>query len=210
MKKTSTSPLALFALLLAATGTLLLTACKETEVTEEFDNWQERNEAFIDSIARVCDANADGRWMKYLSFKLNQKDDKGNTTSWGKEYYVYCHSEVKGAGTVCPLFTDTVACNYRGRLIPSASYPEGYVFDQSYKGKTIDPEINVPTSFSVGSLTVGWCTFLHYMHTGDTWKVYVPAELGYGTQKKDKIPASSALVFDVNLAGIRRPGEGNL
>lgn len=205
MKKTRTFSPALFTLLLSAAGLLMLTSCKETEEVEEFGNWQERNEAFIDSIARVCDANADGRWTKYLSFKLNDKDAKGNDVHWDNQYYVYCHSEVKGTGTISPLFTDTVACNYRGHLIPTTTYPEGYVFDQSYKGSTINPEVNVPTTFPVGSLTVGFCTMLHYMHVGDTWRIYVPAELGYGSQVQSSsgIPAYSTLVFDVNLADIR-------
>lgn len=210
MKKTRSFHAALLAVVLTTMGGMLFTSCKETEEVEEFGNWQKRNEAFIDSIARVCDDNVDGRWTKYLSFKLNEKDINGKAANWGNQYYVYCHSEVKGAGTISPLFTDTVACNYRGRLIPSSSYPEGYVFDQSYKGKVLDPEVNVPKTFPIGSLTVGWCTMLQYMHVGDTWKIYVPAELGYGSRSQDKsgIPAYSTLVFDVNLADIRQTGKG--
>jgi FKBP-type peptidyl-prolyl cis-trans isomerase FklB len=205
MKKTRIIHAVIMTLMLTSMGSMLFTSCQETEEVEEFDNWKERNEAFIDSIARICDANADGRWMKYLSFKLNEKDINGATVDWGNEHYVYCHRKVKGSGTVSPLFTDTVACNYRGRLIPTISYPEGYVFAQSYKGKTIDPEVNVPTPFSVGSLVVGWSTVVQYMHVGDTWRIYIPAELGYGSLSQDKkgIPAHSTLVFDVHLADIR-------
>lgn len=230
MKKTRIFHAVIMTLMLTTMGSMLFTSCQETEEVEEFGNWKERNETFIDSIARICDANADGRWMKYLSFKLNEKDINGETVDWGNEHYVYCHREVKaranegramlastmpsaaearpkvkGSGTVSPLFTDTVACNYRGRLIPTISYPEGYVFAQSYKGKTIDPRLNVPTPFSVGSLVVGWSTVVQYMHVGDTWRIYIPAELGYGSLSQDKkgIPAHSTLVFDVHLADIR-------
>lgn len=191
------------ALLLTAASALLLTSCKETEEEEEYSNWQERNEAYIDSIAQVCNANADGRWVKYLSFKLNEKDANGNVIDWGNENYVYCHREVTGTGTLSPVFTDTVSCNYRGHLIPSLSYPNGYVFDQSYKGKAIDPEVNVPTSFDVGEVIVGWSTVLQYMHVGDTWTLHIPYTLGYGTSSQNSIPAYSALVFEVNLAEIR-------
>ena len=143
--------------------------------------------------------------MKYLSFKLNAQQSDGTATAWDTGKYVYCHRQVEGDGTVCPVFTDTVKCNYRGRLIPTASYPDGYVFDQSYKGKTLDPEVNVPTSFCVGSLVVGWSTILQYMHTGDTWTIYVPYDLGYGTSANGSIPAYSTLIFNINLAGIKHP-----
>ena len=40
----------LFSLVLLA---LAFTACSETEETGKYDNWQARNEAFIDSIANA-------------------------------------------------------------------------------------------------------------------------------------------------------------
>ena len=40
----------LFSILLLA---LAFTACSETEETGKYDNWQARNEAFIDSIANA-------------------------------------------------------------------------------------------------------------------------------------------------------------
>ena len=193
--------LKLISLLCIATIGLLFTSCEETAVVDEYANWQERNIAFIDSVAKVAEENADGKWLKLLSFKLNDTNINGDIVEWDAEDYIYCHVESEGTGTRHPLFTDTVSVNYRGRLIPTASYPEGYVFDQSYKG-VLNPAINVPTQFSVGGVVVGWSTALQHMVTGDIWRVYIPADLAYGSSKQSSIPAYSALVFDINLVKI--------
>jgi FKBP-type peptidyl-prolyl cis-trans isomerase FklB len=187
--------------LFCVAGSLLFTSCEETAVVDEYANWQERNIAFIDSVAKVAEENADGKWLKILSFKLNDTNINGDIVEWDAEDYIYCHVESEGTGTRHPLFTDTVSVNYRGRLIPTASYPEGYVFDQSYKG-ALNPAINVPTQFSVGGVVVGWSTALQHMVTGDIWRVYIPAPLAYGSKKQSSIPAYSALVFDINLVKI--------
>ena len=193
--------LKLISLLCIATIGSLFASCEETAVVDEYANWKERNIAYIDSIAKVAEENADGKWLKILSFKLNETDKEGNTAEWDNEDYIYCHVESEGTGTRHPLFTDTVSVNYRGRLIPTTSYPEGYVFDQSYMG-ALNPAINVPTQFNVGGVIVGWSTALQHMVIGDIWRVYIPADLAYGSSKQSNIPAYSALVFDINLVKI--------
>ena len=42
------------------------------------------------------------------------------------------------------------------------------------------------------------------MHIGDTWRIYVPAALGYGSVTKTGIPAYSTLVFDITLNSFYR------
>ena len=150
--------LKLISLLCIAIIGSLLTSCEETAAVDEYANWEERNIAYIDSIAKVAEENNDGKWMKILSFKLNETDKNGNIVEWNNEDYIYCHIETKGVGTQHPIFTDSVAVNYRGRLIP---YPTGKVFDQSYKG-TLDPEVNKPRTFKVGGTLIGWSTALHH------------------------------------------------
>ncbi|MBO4589760.1 MAG: FKBP-type peptidyl-prolyl cis-trans isomerase [Bacteroidaceae bacterium] len=184
--------------LLLTTAAFMLAACEETKDTDEYADWQARNEAFIDSIARVANANADGRWTKFLSFKLNDKDIDGKATTWENDRYVYCHIESNGSGTQSPLFTDSVLVNYRGRLIPTTEHPYGYVFDQSYQGE-INPATNVPGKFCTGGVVEGFSTALMHMHDGDIWHIYIPYDLGYGTTKKSDIPAYSTLIFELNL-----------
>lgn len=184
----------------------LLFSCQEAGEVDEYDNWQARCEAYIDSIARVAQANADGKWKTIRSFTLAEKDVNGNVAAWDAADFVYCHVEKAGSGTERPFFTDTVRFNYRGRLMPTSAHPEGYVFDQSYKG-TMDPDFNIPSTSEVGSLTAGVCSAIQQMHVGDIWRIYVPAALGYGSsdRKSSGIPAYSALIFDMNLVGIIHP-----
>ncbi len=186
-------------------SSLCLTSCEETAEIDEYANWKARNIEFIDSIAEVAKANADGKWLRILSFKLNETDIDGNPVEHDTEDYIYCHIETEGTGTKSPTFSDTVQVNYRGRLIPTLSYPEGKVFGQSYKG-ALNPAINVPTKFSVGGVIVGWSTALQHMKNGDIWRVYIPAELGYGSSKQTDIPAYSALIFDMNLVSFHPIG----
>lgn len=185
---------------------LLFLSCQEAGEVDEYDNWQVRCEAYIDSIARVASANADGKWKTIRSFALAAQDVDGKTANWDNEDYVYCHVEQTGNGTVCPLFTDTVRVNYRGRLMPTSLHPEGYLFDQSYKGD-VNPKFNIPTKFEVGALTVGVSTAIQHMHVGDVWRIYVPAALGYGSADRTSsgIPPYSALIFDMNLVEIMKP-----
>ena len=188
-----------------AIGSLCLTSCEETAEVDEYANWKERNTEFIDSIARVAEADADGKWLKILSFKLNETDINGEPVVYDNEDYIYCRIIEEGTGTEHPLFTDTVQVNYRGRLIPTLSYPEGKVFDQSYKGE-LNPATNKPAKFNVGGVIVGWSTALQHMTKGDRWIVYIPAELGYGSRKQTDIPAYSTLIFDINLVDFSHVG----
>lgn len=184
----------------------LFVSCEETAEIDEYANWQELGEAFIDSIANIAEANADGRWLKILSFKLSETDINGYPAEYDNDYYIYCHIEAEGTGTWHPLYTDLVSVNYRGRLIPSISYPEGKIFDESYKG-AFNPAQAVPRNFSMGDLITGWTTALMRMVKGDTWRVYIPAKLGYNTTEKDNIPAYSTLIFDMNLEGFSSEPE---
>ena len=181
-------------------GSLCLTSCEETAEVDEFANWKVRNTEFIDSIAAIAKANTDGKWMRILSFKLDDTDINGNPAEFDNEDYIYCQVIEKGTGSASPKFTDTVQVNYRGRLIPTLSFPEGKVFDQSYKGE-LNPATAVPSKFSVGGVIVGWSTALQKMTTGDLWRVYIPADLAYGSSKQTDIPAYSTLIFDMNLVG---------
>lgn len=187
----------LFALLSAL---LLCIACEETDTVDEYDNWEVRNEAFIDSIANVAKANSDGKWLVFPSYRLV------DTVAWENNFYVYCHEIASGDGDAHPLFSDTIRTNYRGRLIPTTSYPDGYIFDQSYKGN-LDVQTDVPSKLSLAGRVSGFVTAVQQMVIGDRWMVYIPADLGYGNSSTSYIPAYSALIFDINLVGIYPIGE---
>ena len=52
-----------------------LVSCDETAEPGEFDNWQVRNKEFVDSIATVARANADGTWKVILADGLDSSFD---------------------------------------------------------------------------------------------------------------------------------------
>ena len=180
-------------------------ACDETEDIQEFHNWQSRNVQYIDSIAAVARANADGTWKTILATGLDPNKE------WGNEYYVYCNVLQAGNGTEHPAYNDTVLVNYKGRLIPSASYPDGYVFDSSYDGQ-LEPSFDVPVKFSLAGTVVGFSTALQYMvagttkTNGDIWRVYIPNNIAYGASGHSGVPAYSALIFDINLVAFTPVG----
>ena len=178
-----------------------LVSCDETEEAGEYDNWTARNVAFIDSIAKVARANESGDWKVFLVDGVN------DTLQWDNQYYVYCNVIRSSDGVETPGYSDTVLVNYRGRLIPSKTYPEGNIFDESYLGK-LDPEVNVPQKMNVAGLSIlrGWTTAVSHMRkgltraTGDVWRVYIPSTLAYeGNTSVSGVPAYSTLIFDLNL-----------
>ena len=96
----------------------------------------------------------------------------------------------KGTGE-SPSINDKVTVNYEGTLI------DGTVFDSSYKrGK--------PITFPVGAVIKGWTEALQKMKVGSKWRLFVPAELAYGSQNRGPIAPGSTLIFDVELISIEK------
>ena len=80
------------------------------------------------------------------------------------------------------------------------------MFDRSYSGE-YNPQTIQPVKFAVNGVVDGFATALMHMSIGDRWEVYIPYQLGYGTQVQSSgsIPAYSTLIFDVGLAGFSHP-----
>ena len=173
----------------------ILFSCDETDgVVDPYANWTERNQRYIDSIANVAKSNP-SEWKIVNNYKYPPQSLLGGEVN----EYVYCKILESGDGEK-PLFTDTVAVNYRGRLIPLYDGTT-IIFDQSYQGD-LDASTAVPTEFAVSNVITGWATALQSMHAGDRWMVYIPSELGYGEMKQATIPANSTLIFDIDLVDV--------
>ena len=175
-----------------------LISCEEDddddESSYEFDNWQQRNDEMTEKWA------ADASLTKIKNYALNENATAGNSD--------YIYVKVLESGTsesITPFLTDTVRIAYRGRLIPSKTYPEGMVFDQSYIN-------DFSWRKSYASSGSGWIegvqTALLRMHIGDRWLIHIPYQLGYGSSNSSStIPAYSNLIFDVALYDVWHPGE---
>jgi FKBP-type peptidyl-prolyl cis-trans isomerase len=94
-----------------------------------------------------------------------------------------------------PAQTDTVTCHYRGTLV------DGTEFDSSYgRGE--------PANFAVTGVIKGWTEALQLMPVGSKWQLYIPSNLAYGPAgHSPKIAPNSALIFDIELIGIKPPAK---
>lgn len=106
------------------------------------------------------------------------------TTESGLQYEVI----VAGDGEM-PTLEDTVTTHYHGTLI------DGEVFDSSV-------DRGQPASFPVSGVISGWTEALQLMPVGSKWRLFVPADLAYGSQQRGPIPANSTLIFEVELLEI--------
>ena len=171
-----------------------LTSCSDDSSEEdEYANWEERNDAYINKLAQ----------SQMMKIKAYTKDPLVGGKS---SDYIYVEVLEEGNGTESPLFTDTIRVAYRGRLIPTTSYPEGIVFDQTYEGnfdwRTVDVQ-----EFCCSNVVTGFSTALMHMHIGDRWRIYIPYQLGYGTSSTKGIEGCSTLIFEVALVDFWHPGE---
>ncbi|NOY37161.1 MAG: FKBP-type peptidyl-prolyl cis-trans isomerase [Chlorobi bacterium] len=91
-----------------------------------------------------------------------------------------------------PDSNDLVYVHYRGQLV------NGTVFEENF-GK--DPVI-----FAPNRVIPGWTEALLHMHAGDRWKIFIPYQLGYGTEFRPNSPIEpySALIFEIELVKVKR------
>lgn len=117
--------------------------------------------------------------------EANSKKEGVQVTQSGLQYKIL----QKGTGTV-PTAKDTVTVKYTGTL------PDGTVFDASSRhGGT--------ATFPVNGVIAGWTEALEMMHPGAKWRIWVPADLAYGTRGAgSQIGPNQALVFEVELVKV--------
>ena len=86
-----------------------------------------------------------------------------------------------------PNIDSTVEVHYVGRLL------DGIEFDSSVKR-------GVPTQFGITQVISGWTEVLQLMPEGSKWKVYIPAEMAYGSSGAGGvIGPNQDLIFDIEL-----------
>jgi FKBP-type peptidyl-prolyl cis-trans isomerase len=120
--------------------------------------------------------------IKFL--EENAKKKGVITLPSGLQYMVI----VKGNGPK-PTLTDKVQTHYHGTLI------DGTVFDSSV-------DRGQPATFGVNQVIKGWQEGIPLMSEGAKYRLFIPQHLAYGMRATGKIPAGSALIFDVELIKI--------
>ena len=98
--------------------------------------------------------------------------------------------EVLQEGTgKCPSQNSIVSVFYKGMLM------SGKVFDDNTRQA-------YPDAFRLRDLITGWQIALVQMRVGDKWRIYLPAEMGYGPRGTHVIPGHSVLIFEIELVSI--------
>lgn len=105
-------------------------------------------------------------------------------TASGLQYQIL--TEGKGKK---PTDKDTVKVHYKGTLL------NGQQFDSSI-------DRGQPAEFPVNAVIKGWSEALQLFPVGTKAKLFIPPELAYGATPRPGIPASSVLVFEVELIDI--------
>ena len=185
--------------------------------TNEYYNWETRNTEFFSNIRSLAlDSIYQAKtlygtnWKKHCNWRtfLSYSMDSTITNEYTDSIYVQViHA---GTGMGCPLSTDSCRIYYRGTLIPTESYPQGYVFSHSGQSsnydKVFDHKTAVPSLLRPSSTIKGFGTALQNMHIGDVWRVYIPNQLAYSSSSSSSIPAYSTLIFEIELISYYRRG----
>lgn len=189
-------------LLYAGVGAGLLASCSESDDDEgEYSNWKERNEQYFASLEDSLRAHPT-TWLKLKSFTLDEASE-GKPTD-----YIYVKVVEAGEEGENPMYTDSVRVSYQGRLIPTATYPEGRVFDGTVYGKY--SHVTNATARQLASAQIdGYTTALLHMHRGDHWRVFIPSALAYGSTgtESGSVPAYSVVIFDMTLIDFSPAGQ---
>ncbi|GAA3701761.1 FKBP-type peptidyl-prolyl cis-trans isomerase [Oceanisphaera sediminis] len=115
----------------------------------------------------------------------NAKRDGVKVTESGLQYEVLTEGE--GAK---PAAEDVVTVHYTGTLV------DGTTFDSSV-------ERGEPASFPLNQVIPGWTEGVQLMSVGSKYKLFIPADLGYGESGAGSIPGNAVLVFEVELLDIK-------
>lgn len=125
--------------------------------------------------------------------EVNKKAGEEFLTENGKRAEVFTlpsglQYEIITEGTgATPTADDQVEVHYVGKLI------DGTVFDSSV-------DRGVPATFGVTQVIPGWVEALQLMKAGSKWRLFIPANLAYGSQGAGNvIGPNQTLIFDVEL-----------
>ncbi|MCC8187758.1 MAG: peptidylprolyl isomerase [Bacteroides sp.] len=171
----------------------LFTACKESEEPGKYDNWQEPNEAYMDSLENVYKTQASGLSEKDSLYRFEDP--------FAQQAYVYykkLNPEEKENFGPRPLYTDNVSMYFQAFLIDDVRV--GGNFTDDAPGEFDAPRQDV--SVKEGRFGSGVVWALQYMQVGERWKLYIPwASVGLPAEFTG-LPEYSNLIFDLVLEEI--------
>jgi FKBP-type peptidyl-prolyl cis-trans isomerase len=139
-------------------------------------------------VRQVHDAAGARNKAAASDYLANNAKTKGiKTTASGLQYRIVVAGKAKAAS---PHPDDQVTVQYTGRLL------DGTEFDSSYTH-------GGPSTFQANHTLKGWQEALGMMKPGSKWQLFIPPELGYGSNPPPGVPPGSLLLYDVELVGVQ-------
>ena len=157
---------------------------QDTEKKMSYDEAKQVVTEFFTNLEAEARNNNERLGKEFL--EQNAKQEGVKVTASGLQYQVV----TEGTGPK-PGPNDVVTVHYTGRLI------DGTVFDSSV-------ERGEPATFAVGQVIPGWVEGLQMMNEGSAWRLFIPAELAYGSRGTGPIQPNSTLIFDVQLIKVTK------
>ena len=165
-------------------GELLLTEADMRQVMQDFQK------KMMDKQRKIMEEQSTKNLAAAEKFLAENKTKKGVVTlPSGLQYKI-----IRAGTGATPAATDKVKTNYRGTLL------DGTEFDSSYKR-------NAPATFGVTGVIKGWTEALQLMKEGAKWQLFIPPNLAYGPRGPRNIPPNSALIFEIELLEVVKPGQ---
>ena len=161
----------------AATG---FVACNSENTWDEYEEWREANNAWYQQQTSLTNPDGTPFYSRLAP-------------SWYPSSGVLIHyfnDRRKTEGNLSPLITSTVDAKYIGRLY------NGEPFDSSFTQTAYGDSIY---RFKPSETIAGWQIALTDMRMGDSCRVVIPSDQGYGVQSSGIILPYSVLVFDIKL-----------
>ncbi|MDY3857752.1 MAG: FKBP-type peptidyl-prolyl cis-trans isomerase [Muribaculaceae bacterium] len=146
-------------------------------------------------------------WEKYTDWRNTNKtwyaEQEALTNPDGSAYYVrvtpswnpsatilmhWFNDRSETEGNLTPMLTSTVETYYKGRLYNDE------IFDSTASGASYTSQVSTGID--------GWKIALMNMRVGDSCRVVMPYQQGYGASANGDIPPYSMLQFDLRLVDI--------
>lgn len=159
---------------------VIVPACSSDDNWKDYSEWRQENEDWLVQQGGLLDENGQAYYQRIVPV-------------WDRSAYIYMHyfnDRSKTQDNLVPLYTSTVSVKYIGRL---------------YNDEPFDSSFNATDSLfntTLGAVIPGWTIALQHMHVGDSVRVLIPYQQGYGTSASGSILPYSALQFDIKLVDI--------
>lgn len=152
----------------------------------KYADWKKANDAWLLDQANLIDEKTGGNYYTQVVAK------------WDNNSKVYIHwynDTMLTKGNLKPYYTSMVDVKYKGMLYDNTP------FDSSYLRTS--PAAGVYRTRLGANVIEGWNVALTHMHVGDTCRVLVPQNVGYGSNGSGSvIKPFSALIFEIKLVDI--------